>query len=69
MQHSTVLCGVDVLAGKHGVDLLPQLSPFCQVCQKLQHGTQQTWKVVTSSCSTSIESDVCKIYVNVSGKG
>lgn len=40
MQHCTVLCDVDVLASKHSINLFPQFSPICQVCQKLQQCMQ-----------------------------
>lgn len=41
MQHCTILCDVDVLASKHSINFLPQLSPICQICQELRQCMQE----------------------------
>lgn len=35
MQHSAILCCIDVLSAEHSIDLFPQLGSLCQVCQQL----------------------------------
>jgi hypothetical protein len=38
MEHSAILCEVDLFAIEHGINLLPELCAVCQIDQKLHAG-------------------------------